>query len=67
MKNRDVQLCGTAWLHPEIPFARKQVGVYYKVLTVAIIGEQALWSWRGVIKNYYRVGLEGGQQKISAF
>ena len=20
MKNRDVQLCGTAWLHPEIPF-----------------------------------------------
>ena len=37
------------------------------------IGEQALWSWRGVIKKFarggvikffFRVGLEGGSTKI---
>ena len=40
---------------------------------ISYIGEQALWSWRGVIKNFarggslkkfFRVGLEGGSTKI---
>ena len=43
MKNRDVQLYGTAWLHPEIPFARKQVGCCDKVLTVHICQRQTLF------------------------
>ena len=50
MKNRDVRLCGIAWLHPEIPFCT-QTGLSILTEIGSTIQPASLFSFKKILEN----------------